>query len=134
MSSQRVDKIYRTSRNRIVGTLLVIMLLLYLMYVLGQQMKITDILIKRNYQQGGQIEQLERDVSRLEKVVVYQHQQIQEISEQPTKIEYIKQETVKQETPQETTYSDLLKPDFTTTIIGALATLGGSIKLLIPQF
>jgi hypothetical protein len=77
---KRQKKRGRRILNKVIKILLIILLLFYLLGLLkGFDDRIT-LLVKLNQSQQTKIEQLELDNARLNHVVVYQHEQIKELS------------------------------------------------------
>jgi phage shock protein A len=123
--------------------------IVFLLLLEFRNFKLIDALVQRTNQQTNYTQQLEQEVrqletanARLESNIAYQYDKIQELStvKPEIKVNYItkqvehKQEEHKQEKVH---IADMLLPkqeDVTTVIIGTLATLGGMVKTLVPQF
>jgi hypothetical protein len=133
-----------SNRTILIVILSALLIMLMMVYHIGEQSRITELLIKRHQQQSNKISQLENDIKdlkvsnkRLEEVVVYQHSIIKELEAKPTKTEYI---TISPKVSDKPEYNDkkndiqddideLSKPSITTVIVGTLATLGAGYKV-----
>lgn len=131
MTRKEFDKRYRKVKRTIVKILAIMMLILLLLQYFNN-LKLVNALVKRSNQQTTQMQQLEQEVhqlqvtnTRLENNVAYEYKQVQQLSSKPAQIKYIKV-TQKQEKVQDTHVVDPINP--TTTIIGALVTIGTMVK------
>jgi Na+-translocating ferredoxin:NAD+ oxidoreductase RnfG subunit len=114
-----------------ISILLIILLLFALLNKLGSLNGDIDVLVKRQLQQQQKIEQLEASNARLENVVVYQHQQLQEFRNEPATVQTI-EKTIYIDNKTKEVEKVEANSSWLTTTIATLMVAGKSLVSLKP--
>lgn len=118
--------------------LIILFLFVALFTLMGYQKDFNndfDLLIKRHSQQQERIRQLESENERLRNSVVYQHEQIQQIKidEATVEMKPVISEQPATKTNNNEVHNERPEMDVPTILVGALATMGGLVKTLLPS-
>lgn len=124
----------KISRVKVILVTTILTLLLLLFYQIQDSKMKIDLLVKNHQKQLTKIELLESENERLEKVILFQHQEIKNLQSKSVAVEpkIIHSKENKSIHNEEVNIMDLINSP--TIVAGTLATFGAMLKTLIPSF